>query len=849
MSTAARWMQMLRPPYSLANLVLAAAALVISSVAAVYGSLAYERLASETLESTRRWTDSLARVVASNSAEPLILNDVASVESNLQQLVDLPGVIDLAVFRSNGQPLLEVSKHQGKTLSQIGGSTRVMPAAPDARGIRSRVNAQFYESWAEVKVGSSASLGWVRIQTSLADRGRDLERLWHQSLTSTVLTVLLVLALLHLVIRWALRPILALSSFAEKMPERLGSRLHVASTCLEANQLSAALNQASQTIAERMGQVQAIVNTAGDAIIGVDRQGIVVTCNPATLRMFDRGTQDIDGQPLQRLIPGLDQETLTQMLSDAPDHAATPSRVVRLDFHGRRADGSEFPVEMSLGEVLNSDQLRYACIVRDVSIERAAREQSKLYEQALASSHNAVFILDAKRQFKPLIYVNDAFLEMTGKQRHEVIGSTLQFVEQFSASPDSLMKLQHGLDAGEISNATLHYQRGPGDPRVAEVSLSPVRTGQGEVLYFVGIASDVTARNQAEDLIAERSTQLHTIFTLSPDGFALFDAEQQLVFANPALQEMTGNAWSRGDTPITLPEFSVELGKLCDPASQQLLAERWSHPAMNWQTRVHLVRPQRRVVQVQKRNQVSGRRETILYFRDVTHEDEVDRMKSEFLATAAHELRTPMVSIFGYTELLMTGGYPAEIQAEMLSTIHRQCELLVHMINELLDLARIEARQGMDLKIVPCDLPALIDQTVKGLMLKGSERQVTVRDLPATRVLVDAEKLQIALNNLLSNAFKYSPDGGEVSVGARLDVRQGAPFAVIEITDHGLGMKPEQLARAFERFYRADTTGNIPGTGLGLSMVKEIITLLNGHIELQSEFGQGTTARVWVPLP
>lgn len=849
MGPVARWMHLLRPPYSLAHLVLAAAALVISAVAAVYGNLAYDRLASETLESTRRWTDSLARVVASNNAESLILNDVASVESNLQQLADLPGLVNLAVFRSNGQPLVEISKRDGKTVSQVGGSVRLTPVAPDSRGVRSRVNAQYYESWAEVKAGTAPSLGWVRIQTSLADRGQDLERLWHQSLTSTVLTVLLVLGLLHLVIRWALRPIQALSSFAEKMPEHLGSRLDVASTCLEANQLSAALNQASQTIAERIGQVQAIVNTAGDAIIGVDRHGRVVTSNPATTRMFDRSAQDIDGKPLQQLIPGLDQATLSHMFGDANDHAAAPSRVVRLDFHGRRADDRLFPVEMSLGEVLNSDQIRYACIIRDVSNERAAREQSKLYEQALASSHNAVFILDAKRQFKPLIYVNDAFLEMTGKTRREVIGSTLQFVEQFTSTPESLFKLQQGLDAGEISNATLHYNRGPGDPRVAEVSLSPVRTGQGDILYFVGIASDVTARNQAEEMIAERSSQLHTIFTLSPDGFALFDAEHRLVFANPAFQEMTGNSWLGSGAPITLSEFSVELGKLCDPASQQMLAERWSHPAMNWQARVLLLRPQRRVMQVQKRNPVSGRRETILYFRDVTHEDEVDRMKSEFLATAAHELRTPMVSIFGFTELLMSGGYPAEIQNEMLSTIHRQCELLVHMINELLDLARIEARQGMDLKIVPCDLADLIDQTIKGLMLKDSQRQVTLRPLPATRILVDAEKLQIALHNLLSNAFKYSPGGGEVSLGARLEVRQGAPYAVIEIIDHGMGMKPEQLARAFERFYRADTTGNIPGTGLGLSMVKEVVTLLNGHIELQSEFGQGTTARVWVPLP
>jgi signal transduction histidine kinase len=114
-------------------------------------------------------------------------------------------------------------------------------------------------------------------------------------------------------------------------------------------------------------------------------------------------------------------------------------------------------------------------------------------------------------------------------------------------------------------------------------------------------------------------------------------------------------------------------------------------------------------------------------------------------------------------------------------------------------------------------------------------------------VLIDPEKMQLALNNLLSNAFKYSPHGGQVTLSARCQTQGGRDYAVLEVRDEGLGMTPEQLARAFERFYRADTSGNIPGTGLGLSLVKEIAELHNGRVELESVLGRGTTARLWIP--
>jgi signal transduction histidine kinase len=238
----------------------------------------------------------------------------------------------------------------------------------------------------------------------------------------------------------------------------------------------------------------------------------------------------------------------------------------------------------------------------------------------------------------------------------------------------------------------------------------------------------------------------------------------------------------------------------------------------------------------------------VFYLRDVTRETEVDRMKSEFLAAAAHELRTPMVSIFGFTELLLKRKFSEERQADMLQTIHRQSGLLVKMINELLDLARIEAKGVSDLQLQACSLEELVHNSVKGLMRLDTDRQVRMGVVQAVDVWIDPEKMQLAMNNLLSNAFKYSPQGGEVSLATRLSSVEGKRFAVIDIQDHGIGLSPAQLERVFERFYRADTSGNIPGTGLGLSLVKQVAEMHQGRIQLSSKLGLGTTASLWIPI-
>jgi signal transduction histidine kinase len=239
----------------------------------------------------------------------------------------------------------------------------------------------------------------------------------------------------------------------------------------------------------------------------------------------------------------------------------------------------------------------------------------------------------------------------------------------------------------------------------------------------------------------------------------------------------------------------------------------------------------------------------VLYFRDITIETELHRMKSEFLATAAHELRTPLASILGFSELLMSQDYDAETRRDLAETIYRQSSKLVGLVSELLDLARMEARAGKDFNLRTQALMPIIDGTVRHLIVPGDSRKISITlasSLPP--VMVDADKLEQALLNVLANAYKYSPGGGAIELSTLTRHAAKGLQVGIAVTDHGIGMSKDVTARVGERFYRADYGGGIPGTGLGLSLVKEILDFHRGVLQIESRSGEGTTVTLWLPV-
>ena len=376
-----------------------------------------------------------------------------------------------------------------------------------------------------------------------------------------------------------------------------------------------------------------------------------------------------------------------------------------------------------------------------------------------------------------------------------------------------------------------------------------------QILLLVTTGSTAAVQRKVNEQTAElnsktldledRNTQLDALLSLSPDGFVAFSHQDTVKYVNPALQAMTGIA---AEDILNQPASAFEsaLRQRCKaPAAFGGLAPYFAEDGHGQSPRrLELNIPQPVVLSIVGIATSSPGIARILYLRDISHEAEVDRLKSEFLAHAAHELRTPMSSIFGFSELLLAMDLDEATRRDLLESIHHQTKLLVDIINELLDLARIEARQGIDLHFADIELGDLVRRTVADLAT-NLEKCIVRLVLPDTaiRVRVDEAKLRQALINVLGNACKYSHAGGEI----RIAIAYGAGRVGIEVSDHGIGMTPEQVRHFGERFWRADTSGQTPGTGLGVAIVKEILSLLGGTLDVRSTYGTGTTITLWLP--
>ncbi len=238
---------------------------------------------------------------------------------------------------------------------------------------------------------------------------------------------------------------------------------------------------------------------------------------------------------------------------------------------------------------------------------------------------------------------------------------------------------------------------------------------------------------------------------------------------------------------------------------------------------------------------------SVFLFRDITRERELDRMKNEFISTAAHELRTPLTAIMGFSELLLTRrDLSDELQTDFLTFINQKSENLSRIISDLLDISRIEAGRGLELFRERWDINDIIGESLSSYRSCSAKHSLEVV-LPQERIYlnVDRGKIIQVMENLLSNAFKYSPQGGAVRVSAR----QTRGAYLLSIEDEGIGMTREQLRRAFDKFYRADASNSaVEGTGLGLSITKNIVEAHGGRIWLESRKGKGTTAFVTLPM-
>jgi len=345
---------------------------------------------------------------------------------------------------------------------------------------------------------------------------------------------------------------------------------------------------------------------------------------------------------------------------------------------------------------------------------------------------------------------------------------------------------------------------------------------------------------------AEARERIDGIVKSVADGLIVTDTYNRVILMNRAAEDLLGVRLSEViDRPI---EFAIEEQTLREKVKEtldkkstgyffdfQLPSDDPKHP--------RIMRARTSVIHDTQRRETG----IVTIMHDVTHEREVDRMKTEFISTAAHELRTPLTSIQGFSEILMTRedlGF--EERRKFLSYINKQSVGLTNIINDLLDISRIESGRGFALNKVLYNTIDSINTVIPYFQEQYKEHQFEVIPLDSPLELyADKEKMEQVFKNLLSNAAKYSPGGALIRVTEQLS---GGDY-VVKVEDDGVGMTPEQLAQAFDKFYRVDASDTgIEGTGLGMTIVKHIVEAHKGQISLESEVGKGTIVTFTVPV-
>jgi signal transduction histidine kinase/ActR/RegA family two-component response regulator len=339
---------------------------------------------------------------------------------------------------------------------------------------------------------------------------------------------------------------------------------------------------------------------------------------------------------------------------------------------------------------------------------------------------------------------------------------------------------------------------------------------------FNAMAADLDSAGRA--LEAERERLAVTVESLG-DALVSCDANGVVTAVNPRAEELVGvlQPGVRADDPAS------PLPALDEALAAEVVVER------DGRTLAITAAPL-------GQGEEAG---TVWTVRDVSERARLDRLKSEFVATASHELRSPLTSIKGFAELLAHSDGLSDRQREFAEMILLSADRMVELANDLLDVASVEAGQ-VQLRRRPLDLGEAVEE-VAALMRprfeeKGQRLEIDVAP-GVPRAVADAARVRQILTNLLTNAHLYTGDGGHVLVAVAAEDR----FVSLTVSDTGRGMTADEIQQVFERFYRAGDGTGAGGTGLGLSIVRSLVDLHGGTIEVESEPGRGTTFRIRLP--
>ncbi len=486
--------------------------------------------------------------------------------------------------------------------------------------------------------------------------------------------------------------------------------------------------------------------------------------------------------------------------------------------------------------------------------ERKRAEAALLKTQfAVDNSSIAVIVFNVEGR---ITYVNEMACQNLQYSREELLSMTIPDI-------DHALRAEGVKEPKKDKNLTSERRHVRKDGTTFPVLVTTTYLDfEGEDLFY-SFVLNITALKEAEkqlreysehleEMVEERTVELRqinkqisTILDNTPDAVLLLNGQGIIESANPAFCDFF-KCQSYG--PLGQP-----LTSLIAPAYHALIDDYFeSIEDQADTTRLEAVANHKdktsfdadiALAKIKEKDNLIG---IVCTIRDISALKAVERMKDEFLATAAHELRTPLTSVRGFSEILLERELSQERQDYYHRIIKEQSTHLAQIIDDLLDISRLEAGHGLELRNETISLDEIISSVVKPFIDTSPQHTfdlVCNSDVPPT--IGDPFRLNQVFQNLLSNAVKFSPEGGEISITREVvgdSIRVG-------IHDQGIGLSKKQQENIFERFYRVDSTStSIGGTGLGLTISKLIVELHGGNMWVESELGKGSTFFFTLPI-
>ncbi|MGI0484133.1 PAS domain S-box protein [Pantanalinema rosaneae CENA516] len=607
--------------------------------------------------------------------------------------------------------------------------------------------------------------------------------------------------------------------------------------------------------------LQALVMASPRAIVMLDREGKVKIWNPAAEQMFGWTEAEV-----------LDRPNPIGLNDQRSDYATLQTQVLQgttysqLEFRQQKKDGTPIDIVLSAAPLPDSDgQINgIVAVIADVTEQKRQAEQVRLLQSVVVNTNDAVVITEAastNKQGHRILYVNQAFTRITGYQPEEVLGKTPQILQGSKTDLVALDKVRTAIARWQPITVEVINYRKDGSEFWNEFSLVPVGDGHGSYTHWVAVQRDTTERKQAEQALRQSEERFRSLIEHALDIIMILAPDNTIMYISPSVEKVLGYAVADlvGQNLVEFihPEdLSVAHDRLTNATQYANVTSsievRARHHDQSWRILEAISQPivdstATRRVMVNARD-ITERKRLDEIRSALEREKELSVLKTRFFSMASHEFRTPLSTALAAAQVLENCQDEWDNSDKRLRNLHRIQDSIKNMVQLLDDILTINRAEAGKLTFNPTvfDLEVLCHQLLEEMQLNASpQHNLTLSCQGAVvPVYLDEKLVTSILTNLLSNAIKYSPQGGAIDLSLTFQTDQ----VTLKVTDQGIGIPQTDHNQLFEPFHRGKNVRTIPGTGLGLVVVKKCIDLHQGSIHITSQVSQGTTCLVTLPL-